>query len=512
MADGYVCTACSKVVSATKNNRYRSHKAESGDACEMSSVEIPNHLLEQAPSDTKAAGVPEAGKDFSKCPHCTRAVKLTRLGYFESHDMTLRGGDRCPNSGVRFRPLKPTEDIPLPGDGAPGKSLYQATHPRVSAQMEVERERIGVPRSAPVAGSGASTDSTSPGSTTSSSTDELPDGVTPVEILSPGSTSTSESSETSSDGNEPSDTLTSSPGLLVELRLGSRISELFLQPASPFLQPPEYKEPPLVFLQPPEYTGPEKPGEMTPYAKEVATRIKETFYSYSNRKSSDNRSAQTTLGPSEIGTPCDRRLAMALMNIPPVNPGGDGWAAFVGTWGHVGMGEVYKFADAGTGRYVVEMPVFLGIPSVPRGTTDLLDRRYGDITDWKFMGAYSLKKFKLEGPSDTYRIQAQVYGLGAERAGEKVNKVVIVALPRAGGSLDDMWIWEEKYDRKVGRAALDRVQKIADQVALSHTDAGLDPQELVMRVAKRFPTADDCRYCDFHLKNDKEMTRGCPGS
>jgi hypothetical protein len=158
------------------------------------------------------------------------------------------------------------------------------------------------------------------------------------------------------------------------------------------------------------------------------------------------------------------------------------------------------------------MPVFLGIPSVPRGTTDLLDRRYGDITDWKFMGAYSLKKFKLEGPSDTYRIQAQVYGLGAERAGEKVNKVVIVALPRAGGSLDDMWIWEEKYDRKVGRAALDRVQKIADQVALSHTDAGLDPQELVMRVAKRFPTADDCRYCDFHLKNDKEMTRGCPGS
>src|SRR3546814_1833504 len=37
---------------------------------------------------------------------------------------------------------------------------------------------------------------------------------------------------------------------------------------------------------------------MSDLAKELATRIKETFYAYSNRKTSDNRSAQTTLGPS----------------------------------------------------------------------------------------------------------------------------------------------------------------------------------------------------------------------
>src|SRR3546814_2323173 len=77
---------------------------------------------------------------------------------------------------------------------------------------------------------------------------------------------------------------------------------------------------------------------------------------------------------------------MALMNIPAVNPGGDGWAAFVGTCTHAGMAEVYTFADAGTGRYAVEMPVFLGVPTVPRGTTDLLDRRDGTIVDWKVMG------------------------------------------------------------------------------------------------------------------------------
>src|SRR3546814_853443 len=203
---------------------------------------------------------------------------------------------------------------------------------------------------------------------------------------------------------------------------------------------------------------------MSDLAKELATRIKETFYAYSNRKTSDNRSAQATLGPSEIGTPCDRRLAMALMNIPAVNPGGDGWAAFVGTCTHAGMAEVYTFADAGTGRYAVEMPVFLGVPTVPRGTTDLLDRRDGTIVDWKVMGWSSLKKFKEKGPSDTYRTQAHVYALGAERGGEKVRNVAIVGLPRGGFSLDEMHIWTEKYDKKLAQAALGRVEKIAGQL------------------------------------------------
>ena len=263
-----------------------------------------------------------------------------------------------------------------------------------------------------------------------------------------------------------------------------------------------------MFLQPPEYSGPEKPEPMGDLAKELATKIKETFYAYSNRKTEDNRSAQTTLGPSEIGTPCDRRLAMALLGVPPVNPGGDGWAAFVGTCTHVGMADVYTFADAGTGRYAVELPVFTGMPTVPRGTTDLLDRRDGTVVDWKVMGAYSLKKFRLEGPTATYRTQAHVYGYGAERAGEKVRNVAIVALPRAGSSLDEMHVWTEKYDRKLAEAALKRVEKIAADVqSTMQYDTG-NP----MTAARSFEVADDCRYCPFHLKKDTEMVRGCPGS
>lgn len=479
MAEKFPCVACRKDVAKTANNRYRSHKGAESEPCEMASVEIPDHVLANGPVDGNTpADVPRKGVDYAKCPACGRNAKLTRLGYFEPHDETLRGGERCPVSGTRYAHARSTEDLPLPGDDIPEKGVYMAQVPKVTNQKEVDSTPVNrglelenparrnlerTPMApAPDASSGASTGSSSPESATTSTPSPQPEP-------------------------EPSGPFS----------LGISVSGRFLQPGSPFLQPPKYE-------------GPVKPEPMGELAKELATRIKETFYSYSNRKSSDNRSAQTTLGPSEIGTPCDRRLAMALMNVPAVNPGGDGWAAFVGTCTHVGMAEIYSFADAGTGRYAVEMPVFLGVPTVPKGTTDLLDRMIHTVIDWKVMGAYSLKKFKEQGPSPTYRTQAHVYGLGAERAGEKVKDVAVVGLPRAGSSLDEMHVWTEPFDRKFAQAALDRVEAIAQKVDQLSGRAVADGTSR-MDAAAEFPTADDCRYCPFHLKNDKEMDRGCPG-
>lgn len=575
VADGYLCRACSKVVGATKNNRYRTHKnPETGINCELSSEEIPGDLLAQAPSDTKTAGVPEEGKDFAKCPQCGRNVKLTRLGYFPQHQTTLYGGEQCSTTGVRAFHAGGMTDVPLPGDTVPEGGVLKATRPKVSNQLEVERERVGKPTagvSSPTpAGTAPVTETptveaavhaaaaASSAWPTGKSMKELPPGGPSPDDFPPTEEEAREALKTF-DGPARSNLIQQPMALTEEilaqwsevevqaeaLRAAASAPEAATSGAStetnspesgttstglpppsddepfsgPFPLGPSYSsrisQPVSLILQPPPYSPPEKPGEMTVYAREVATRIKETFYSYDNRKSSDNRSAQTTLGPSEIGTPCDRRLAMALLNVPPVNPGGDGWAAFVGTMGHEGMGKVYTFANAGTGRYVVEMPLKIPSVFVPRGTTDLLDRKYGDITDWKFMGEYSLKKFKLNGPSDTYRIQAQTYGLGAKEAGEMVRRVVIVGLPRGGGSLDDMWVWEEKFDPKVGRAALRRVDAIAYKVEAARLTTGAlaaDTAADLMRLAATFPTADDCRYCPFYLKGDKEMRRGCPGA
>ncbi len=405
MATKYDCHSCKKQVTATKSLRYRSHTDGDGEPCEMSSIDIPEHVLAHPVTAGDPADVPREGVDFAVCPQCDRKVQLTRLGYFEPHETTMRGGERCEVSGVRAKHARKTEDVPLPGDGKPKSAV-----PKVTAQQEITSsaptsesapadstpkelppssgeinwDDVGdlkhLPESAPSAGSSASTETSSP---------ELPTISQPSPAPEP---------DTSSDAEEE-------PAGVVQFQLAPNLDETILQPFSHILQPTPYEK---VTAQP-----------MGDLAKELATKIQETFYSYSNRKTKDNRSAQTTLGPSEIGTPCDRRLAMSLMNVAPVNAGGDGWAAFVGTCTHVGMAEIYTFADAGTGRYAVELPVFLGVPTVPRGTTDLLDRRDGTVIDWKVMGTYSLKKFKAEGPSDTYRTQAHGYALGAEQHKQK---------------------------------------------------------------------------------------------
>lgn len=601
MADRFPCVECRKDVARTKNDRYRTHTTGDGEPCEMSSAPIPEHVLANGPVDGKTpADVPVEGVDYQTCPQCTRKVKLTRLGYFEPHDMTLRGGDRCPVSGVRAIHARKTEDVPLPGDEKPKPG---AAEPKVKAQEEITSPAPTSTNAGagstplappPTSGEGSEIDwsdvekasrwarpdlhpapadegpASGPDSSAASglidwskvgdlkhlSPEErvatLPDFSVEMRGELKGTPIGTETSGTSSKSPVPAPSADSSastetsfpespsmsrpsddppwgpdrdtfPGVeevpadAAPFSLGVPLPGPFLQPFSPFSQPSEWIPPSLVFLQPPEYSGPGKPEPMGDLAKELATKIKETFYAYSNRKTTDNRSAQTTLGPSEIGTPCDRRLGMALLGVVPVNPGGDGWAAFVGTCTHVGMADVYTFADAGTGRYAVELPVFTGMPTVPRGTTDLLDRRDGTVVDWKVMGAYSLKKFKLEGPTATYRTQAHVYGYGAERSGEKVRNVAVVGLPRAGSSLDEMHVWTEKYDRKFAQAALERVENMARRVSVAQECVQIEADPPAarpltpMEIAAQFDPADDCRYCPFHLKNDKEMKRGCPG-
>lgn len=546
MSDKFLCVSCRKPVTSTKNHRFRTHTDGSGERCEASSTEIPLHV--QAQPETGPADVPVKGVDYQVCPNCGRNVELTRLGYFGHHDKTLRGGDRCPVSGVRAVHAKKLDDVLLPGDEkaspipevpdsstpaanrgitspartstSAGADCSPTEHPLISGVTEpamptpaaAEPATVTEETSAPVANPKRSTviDWSKVGDLKHLSTSEKWQPATEASFPASTTTSTILQPSTWSPG-LPAGTSSDAPGSPVApvsaasgppaLHLAPLLDDRVLQPFSHILQPTQYVR---------EIAAP-----MGDLAKELVTRIKETFYAYSNRKTKDNRSAQTTLGPSEIGTPCDRRLAMALLGVPPVNAGGDGWAAFVGTCTHAGMAEIYTFADAGTGRYAVELPVFLGVPTVPRGTTDLLDRRDGTITDWKVMGKYSLDKFRKEGPSDTYRTQAHVYGLGAERGGEKVRNVAIVGLPRAGSSLDEMHVWTEPYDRKFAQAALARVERIANDIDAHRDHSQLTPEIPVdiMYLARQFPMADksECRFCPHFLKGDKDMQRGCPG-
>ena len=548
----YLCTGCKKSVTATKNDRYRTHTHE-GERCDMSSEPIPEHVLAQPAKDGDDPSVPKEGLDFAVCPQCDRKVALTRLGFFERHDTTLRGGEQCEVSGVRYKHARRTEDVPLPGDEPKPPS---AARPKVSAQQEAVQEGLAEPSLAQKliasaerhkALEAAKTTSPAPTSESAPADSSPPEppptsGVTepvtpatataslngPVEAvaealvetyeeegpsgepilpLSPESTST----PPTSNGSPPAEGSTSSdapPGEEADAtapegpwRLGTSFDVRFGQPFSPFSQPGQIP----VRL---------KIGEsMSERGKEIAARLRETFYAYTNRNSSDNRSAQRTLGPSEVGSPCDRQIAMKLLGVEPSNPQ-EGWAPFVGTAVHEELARMFQWANgAQSGRYEVEMRLSFGNPLVPKGTGDLLDRVMMMFLDHKLMGRWSLDKLIQQGPSETYRTQVHVYGYGAELAGEKVKEVAIIGWPRQESSLDKLYVHVEKYDRQIALDALKRVQDIATEVRYRSGEIASNGfvSDRPLEVAQTFPAGDDCKWCPFHLKGDKEMRRGCPG-
>lgn len=288
----------------------------------------------------------------------------------------------------------------------------------------------------------------------------------------------------------------------------------FDQPAPPLPEP----EQPRLFDQPsPAGRAPKVWAEtqpMTELGAEIAHRLKEMFHAYSNRM---ERNQQSTLGPSEIGTPCDRRLALSLMRYSPVNPGGDNWASFVGTCIHTGLEEMLLWADAGSGRYSTEQRLTFPSKHVPKGTTDLIDRVLLVVVDHKGMGQWSLDKLKSQGPSRTYRVQAHTYALGARIRGEAVKHVAIVGWPRDKGSLDDLYVWTEPYDPDIARNALQRVDNIGAQLAGCTETIGLHndgcgcPDTVAAAYALPMDNTD-CRFCPFYMKGAARSEGGvCNG-
>lgn len=503
MATKYDCHACKKQVTATKNNRYRSHSGGDGEPCEMSSEPIPEHVLAQPVGADDAPDVPREGIDFALCPQCDRKVKLTRLGYFEPHNATLMGGDRCLTSGVRAKHARKTETVPLPGDeplppGAAVPAVKDSARPVANRGLALPAAPAA-PTTAAGEGAPKTTDADSPTPSSEPSVEAPPET---------GGSSSPESATTSKDSSEGSSASSTSsdaaeePAAVGPFHLAPLLDDKILQPFSHILQP--FEAPPRVKLA----------DAMSERGKEIAARLREIFYAYTNRNSSDNRSAQKTLGPSEAGSPCDRQIAMKLMGITPVNPQ-EGWAPFVGTAVHVELAKMFEWANgSGSGRYVTEMPLTFGSAVVPRGTSDLLDRVLFMIMDHKLMGRWSLDKLIQNGPSETYRIQGQIYALGAVLAGEKVREVAIIGWPRQESSLDKLYVHVEPFDRKVAEAALRRVESIAESVQVRSQPLHPDGQWSAPRpleVAQEFSAGDDCKWCPFHLKGDKNFSRGCPG-
>lgn len=228
------------------------------------------------------------------------------------------------------------------------------------------------------------------------------------------------------------------------------------------------------------------------------------------------RSLQRAPGPSELGTPCTRRLAYKAIGQDPVNNDTDPWASIQGTSVHAWMAATYDVKNRAArrdrgdhvstptpaDRYLVEHRIHL--PYNISGSSDLFDRETGTVIDWKLTSLKNIAGYRKNGPGAQYRAQAHLYGLGLVLAGEHVEHVADVFLPR-GGRITDLHVWTEPFDPAIAAEALARYNTTT--LAL----AALNPVDSPERWAM-FPTAEShCVFCPYHLPMSSDLGRGCPG-
>ena len=228
----------------------------------------------------------------------------------------------------------------------------------------------------------------------------------------------------------------------------------------------------------------------------LSWQIKSQINDFSNNAP---RSLQRSIGPSEVGGDCDRKLAYKIMGKESVNEP-DKWLAQIGTWVHAGLAEMYsKINDPANPRYLVEERVT--VTDTLSGSADLVDLENKLVIDWKVVGPTSLKQYRKDGPSDQYRVQSHLYAYGLiNKHGIDITDVAIVFLPR-GGFLKEMYVWSEPYNEDIALGGLARLSAVREIIEIAGEDS-----------ISSFPAmTQHCHFCPFFLPGSTDFTVGCPG-
>jgi hypothetical protein len=234
----------------------------------------------------------------------------------------------------------------------------------------------------------------------------------------------------------------------------------------------------------------------------------EYLYAITDAITNAPRNLQRSIGPSEAGHICNRRIGYRLLNHPERDTP-PAWKATIGTSTHMwleGAFDTYNLNNAhlldGQERFYIETKVSVGDINGTEitGSCDLYDRVTHTVIDHKTCGPTQLANYKRNGPGQQYRVQAHLYGRGWQRAGLHVETVMIAFLPR-NGELADAYIWHEPYNEQV---AVDALQRLA----------GIDlaVQALGPAALPHLATANYyCNYCPYFSHKSTDLTGGCPG-
>lgn len=219
------------------------------------------------------------------------------------------------------------------------------------------------------------------------------------------------------------------------------------------------------------------------------------------------RTQQRSLGPSEVGDPCARKLAYKLLDVTPTNTTTDPLPSLVGTGAHAWLADAFAADNQRLGRqrWVIEQRLQCGDVS---GSGDLYDADTYKVIDHKFPGATAMKKYKTNGPSQVYRVQAHLYGLGHVNAGRRVDDVAILFFPR-GGMLSDAWLWQEPYQPDIAQQALDRLHSIAAAIDAWMSATGGDKSQTLAAIPTHVTPL--CNWCHYLAFASSDLSTGCPG-
>lgn len=233
------------------------------------------------------------------------------------------------------------------------------------------------------------------------------------------------------------------------------------------------------------------------------------------------RSMQTALGPSELGTPCQRQIAMKLAGIPrQPEDKRPPWAPMQGTAMHVLMEEALRYHNAvlGRDRWIVEerLEIDPGLHDVPGvfGHGDAFDTDWGMVVDWKYVGTTTLRDVKRKTIANhllvkpDYRVQGHSYGLGHERAGRDVRWVRLVFLARSHDYADSAE-WTERYDPAIAHEAIARYYATHDLIGLNGLNLVANPA--LWAVTPSTP-GKACDWCPFRRPGGPADGTGCPGN
>lgn len=192
---------------------------------------------------------------------------------------------------------------------------------------------------------------------------------------------------------------------------------------------------------------------------------------------SRERSQQVLIGPSQL-MGCARRVFFELVDQEPVNHNIDRLAAVMGTAFHTSAQEAIDLAIAqGKAEGITELTV-PGIPEIGLGDGHVDWWRPGVATDWKSITLSSMRWF----PGTKRWFQLDTYGFLCNRAGYKVEKLELVAIPR-DGKFADIKVFTKNYEESKALEAIDWLKQRQENKRNGELPAA-EPSAL-------------CNYCPF---------------